>query len=266
MSEAGGVGGTDSLPTPRELEAVAIEAASEGARVVRTAAGNLGSIRTKSTPTDPVTSLDLVAERTIRAVLVRRTPGSSVLGEEDGEIDGSTGIGWIVDPIDGTVNLTYDLPVMGVSVAATHRGEVVAGCVVDVLRGEVFSASLGGGARLDHRTLQVSGALDLAHSLIGTGFSYTPDGRAREAEYLARVLPSARDIRCFGSAALNLCWVGCGRLDGFYQRDMQLWDYAAGELIARESGARLSRPTSHNGYLMVASTPSIHDALRTVVS
>ena len=268
MSEAGETGprSTQGQPTPRELEAIAIEAASEGARVVRAASGELGTVRTKSTPTDPVTSLDIAAERAIRAVLARRSPGASVLGEEDGEAAGSSGIGWIVDPIDGTVNLTYDLPVMGVSVAATRKGEIVAGSVADVVREEVFSAALGGGARLDGQPLGVSAATDLANSLIGTGFAYTPEGRALEAAFLARVLPMARDIRCFGSAALNMCWVGCGRLDGFYQRNMQLWDYAAGELIASEGGATLTRPTSDNGRLMVASTPAIHEALRTVVA
>ncbi len=256
----------DQSPTPHELEAIAVEAASAGARTVRVAAGELGAIRTKSSPTDPVTSLDLAAERAIRTVLAERSPGSTVLGEEHGQSGGSSGVGWIVDPIDGTVNLTYDLPVMSVSVAATLAGRVVAGAVVDVLRPEVFSAHLNGGARLDGRRLQVSGATDLARSLIGTGFAYTPEGRAREAAVLARVLPAARDIRCFGSAALNLCWVGCGRLDGFYQRDMKIWDYAAGELIAAEGGAALLQPGPGNRQLMVASAAPIHESLCALVA
>ncbi len=118
-----------------ELETIAVEAASEGAQLVRASAGDLGTVTAKSTPTDPVTSLDVAAEREIRAVLARRAPGSSMLGEESGETDGSSGIGWIVDPIDGTVNLTYGLPVMSVSIAATWDDEVVAGAVVDIQRG-----------------------------------------------------------------------------------------------------------------------------------
>jgi myo-inositol-1(or 4)-monophosphatase len=260
------VGSIEPQPRAIDLEAIAIEAAAEGAHVVRLTAGDLGTVRTKSTQTDPVTSLDLASERAIRVVLAKRTPSASILGEEDGMAVGSSDVGWVVDPIDGTVNLTYDLPVMSVSVAATVGGEIVAGAVVDVLRGDVFSAARGAGARLDGAAITPSTASELATSLIGTGFSYTPEGRAREAGYLARVLPAARDIRCFGSAALNLCWVGCGRLDGFYQRGMQLWDYAAGELVASEAGARLERPGDENGHLMVASCPAIHANLRRLVA
>ena len=253
-------------PTPRQLEAIAIEAAVEGAEVVRAAAGDLGTVSTKSTPTDPVTSLDIASERAIRSVLSRHTPTAAVLGEEAGGERGASGLGWVIDPIDGTVNLTYDLPIMSVSVAATVGGETVAGAVVDVLRGDVFSAARQAGARLDGTAIAPSQASALSASLIGTGFSYTPEGRAMEAAYLARILPAGRDIRCFGSAALNLCWVGCGRLDGFYQRDMQYWDYAAGELIAIEAGAKVERPSHDNGRLMVASCPAIHDELRRVVA
>jgi myo-inositol-1(or 4)-monophosphatase len=106
----------------------------------------------------------------------------------------------------------------------------------------------------------------MRQSLVGTGFAYTPEGRADEAAFLQRVLPAARDIRCFGSAALNLCWVACGRLDGFYQRNMQYWDFAAGEIIAREAGATISGPDEQNGGLMVVSTPGIHTELHKLVA
>ncbi len=248
-----------------ELEAIAIDAAVEGARVVRAAAGALGRVRPKSTPTDPVTSLDLDSERAIRVVLQARTPDATILGEEDGVSTGSSDVGWVIDPIDGTVNLTYDLPVMSVSVAATLDGQVVAGAVVDIRQGDVFSASRDGGARRGGSPIAVSSAADVAESLVGTGFDYTSGGRAAEARYLQQVLPAARDIRCFGSAALNLCWVACGRLDGFYQRNMQYWDYAAGALIAAEAGARFEWPTESNGNLMVVSGPAIHDRLLELV-
>jgi len=251
---------------PSELEAIAVEAASEGARLVRAAAGDLGPVTVKSTPTDPVTALDVAVEQVIREILARRAPHSSVLGEEGGEIGGSSGIGWVVDPIDGTVNLTYDLPVMSVSIAATVDGETVAGAVVDVLRGDTFSAARGEGARLDGRAITPTAATDLSASLIGTGFMYTPEGRAMEATYVARLLPAARDIRCMGSAALNVCWVGCGRLDGFYQRSMQYWDFAAGEIVAREAGAAISGPEADKDELMVVSAPGIHAELRSVVA
>ena len=249
-----------------DLEAIAIEAASAAARAIRAETGAIRAIRTKSTPTDPVTHLDLEAERVIRAVLVRRTPGASILGEEDGDTAGSSAIGWVIDPIDGTVNLTYGLPIVSVSVAATIDGVVVAGCVVDIQRDEVFSASAASGARLDASPIAVTSAEDLAASLIGTGFDYASEGRVLEAECFSRILPAARDVRCVGSAALNLCWVACGRLDGFYQRNMQYWDHAAGALIAAEAGARVQAPTPDNGRLMVVANDRIFGSLLRVVA
>ena len=135
--------------SPPDLEAIAAEAAAKGAAIVRARTGQLGSVGTKSSPTDPVTALDLAVEQVIREHLARRTPGASFLGEEEGARVGDSSLGWILDPIDGTVNLTYDVPLIAVSLAATVDGEVVAGSVVDVWRDEVFSAAAGAGARLD---------------------------------------------------------------------------------------------------------------------
>jgi myo-inositol-1(or 4)-monophosphatase len=252
--------------SPADLETIAIEAASAAAHAIRTETGAIRAIRMKSTPTDPVTHLDLEAERIVREMLAERTPGAAVLGEEDGGSRGSSGIGWVIDPIDGTVNLTYGLPITSVSVAATIDGAVVAGCVVDIMRDEVFSAIAGGGARMDASDIDVTRADSLAASLIATGFDYSAQGRALEAEHFSRILPAARDVRCIGSAALNLCWVACGRFDGFYQRKMQYWDYAAGAIIAAEAGARVQTPSASNERLMVAATPRIFEALLGVVA
>ena len=165
--------------TPPDLEAIAVEAAAQGAAIVRAAAGQLGSIGTKSSPTDPVTALDLAVEQVIREHLARRTPGASFLGEEEGATAGDSSLGWILDPIDGTVNLTYDVPLIAVSLAATVDGEVVAGSVVDVWRDEVFSAAAGAGARLDgrHRS-RPRPWRELAQALVATGFDYSAEGRA----------------------------------------------------------------------------------------
>ncbi len=244
-----------------DLEAIAVEAASAAAEVIRVETGTIRAIRMKSTPTDPVTHLSLEAERVVREVLTERTPDASVLGEEVGGTSGSSTIGWVIDPIDGTVNLTYGVPITSVSVAATIDGTVVAGCVVDIMRGEVFSASAGGGARMDGSSIHVTQADELAASLVATGFDYSAQGRAVEAEFFGRILPAARDVRCIGSAALNLCWVACGRFDGFYQRNMQYWDYAAGAIIAAEAGARVQIPVIDNDRLTVAATPRIFAAL-----
>jgi myo-inositol-1(or 4)-monophosphatase len=254
-----------ALPTPAELEDFAIVAASEGAEVIRAAAGQLDVIGTKSTPTDPVTALDLAVEQTIRDRLERLTPGAGFLGEEGGDRTGRTTLGWVLDPIDGTVNLTYGLPAIAVSLAATASGRVVAGVVIDPWRGEVFSAASGTGARLDGAPIGPSSVGHLSDALVATGFAYSSDGRAAQVEALGRVLPAARDIRCFGSSALHLCWVANGRLDAYYQRHMQAWDYAAGALIAEEAGARLEHPEPANGQLMVAASPLVFESLRALL-
>ena len=260
-------GGHGSRPwSPTDLEAIAAEAAAKGAAIVRARTGQLGSVGTKSSPTDPVTALDLAVEQVIREHLARRTPGASFLGEEEGAWIGDSSLGWILDPIDGTVNLTYDVPLIAVSLAATVDGEVVAGSVVDVWRDEVFSAAAGAGARLDGAAIAPSAVAELTHALVATGFDYSAEGRAAEVESFGRVLPAARDIRCFGSSALHLCWVACGRVDAYYQRNMKRWDYAAGAIIAAESGARVEPPSEQNGHLMVAASRHIFEPLRQLLS
>ncbi len=238
-----------------------MEAAGEGAEVIRAAAGQLGIIGTKSTPTDPVTALDVAVEQTIRDRLERSTPGAGFLGEEEGSHAGDSAVGWILDPIDGTVNLTYGIPIICVSLAATIDGRVVAGAVIDPWRGEVFSAARGMGARIGGTPITTSAVDGLASALVATGFAYASEGRRAQVEAVGRVLPAARDVRCFGSSAIHLCWVANGRLDAFYQRGMQRWDYAAGALIAEEAGARVEHPTPANGQLMVAASPRVFDPL-----
>ena len=144
--------------------------------------------------------------------------------------------------------------------------QVVAGAVVDVWQGEVFSAARGAGARLDGSPIRPSSVAHLADALVATGFAYSADGRAAESPAIARVLPAARDVRCFGSSALHLCWVACGRVDAYYQRDVELWDHAAGALIAAESGARVVQPTPANGQLLVAASPMVFDPLNALVA
>lgn len=256
----------DPPPQPRELEAIAIAAAVGGAGVVRAAAGTLGSIGTKSSPTDPVTALDLAVEQAIHAHLAERTPGASFLDEEEGVRPGDSPLGWILDPIDGTVNLTYDVPLIGVSLAATLDGQVVAGAVVDVWHDEVFSASVGAGARRGDGDVRPSGVRELGQALVATGFEYSSRGRAAQVACFGRVLPAARDIRCFGSSALHLCWVACGRVDAYYQRNVHRWDYAAGALIAAEAGARVELPTEENEALLLAASPGVFEPLRRLLT
>ncbi len=249
-----------------ELEVVAAEVAALAAELVRTRFGKARATGTKSSPTDVVTETDLEAEQLIRSELTTRSPGSTIVGEEFADQLGHNDVGWIVDPIDGTVNFLYALPVVSVSIAATHHGAVVAGAVTDVMLNETFSAAVGSGARCDGVPIAASGADDLATSLVGTGFAYAAEQRADEAEIFGRILPRARDIRCFGSSALHLCWVGCGRLDAYYQHGPKIYDYAAGALIATEAGAMVESPSENNLDLLLATAPLLGPAIRGLIT
>lgn len=250
----------------RHLELVAAEVATSAAALVRLSVGQAAAAALKSSPTDVVTNTDLASEQLIRRELSQRCPGSTIIGEEYDDNIGNNDIGWIVDPIDGTVNFLYDLPVFSVSIAATIGGVVVAGAVIDILRGEIFSASRGNGARKDGQPIVTAAVEDLSQSLIGTGFSYDAGTRSTEADLLTRLLPTCRDIRCMGSAALNLCWVACGRLNGFYERDIKIYDYAAGALIAHEAGATVELPAENSQDLTISTAPLIFDSLRQLVA
>ncbi len=264
------------LWTPTDLESVAVDVALLAAELVGDEAGCSTVSGTKSSPTDVVTETDLAAEKLIRRELEQRCPGSSIVGEELAETNGSNGVGWIVDPIDGTVNFAYDLPVFSVSIAATIGGRVVAGAVADVVRGETFSAAVGAGARRDGVGIEPTAVGDLSQALVLTGFSYDAAIRATEAAILTSVLPAVRDIRCMGSAALNLCWVGCGRGEAFFERDLKVYDYAAGALIAAEAGAVVQLPAgaglvvpgvvASTDDLVLASVAGIVAPLRTLVA
>jgi fructose-1,6-bisphosphatase/inositol monophosphatase family enzyme len=168
----------------------------------------------------------------------------------------------VLDPLDGTTNYLYGYPVFAVSVAVEVDGEPCIGVVHDAARGETFAAAHGRGALVGGRPASVSDKTDLATALVGTGFSYARDDRARQAQTLTRVLPQVRDVRRAGAAALDLCWVACGRLDGFYERGLQPWDLAAGSVIVREAGGRTTR--LHDGTV-VAAGPGLFDPLVSLV-
>ena len=252
-------------PPAAQLEQIAIATVRQAADLISAAYGRARRVASKSSPTDVVTQTDLDAERLIRQLLNEATPRAGMLGEEGGASAAGTRLQWVIDPLDGTVNFLYDVPVFAVSVAAAADGEVVAGAVVDVLRGEVFSAHLGGGARLDDEPISVSSCDKLPAALIATGFSYQAERRTEQGAIVHRLLAQARDVRCFGSAALELCWVACGRLDAYYERDIKVWDYSAGVLIAREAGAIAELPCPENDDLVITATPAVFHGLRSVV-
>lgn len=197
----------------------------------------------KSSPVDIVTEADRETEALIRGMLADERPGDGFFGEESAAERGTTGLTWIVDPIDGTVNFLYGIPHYAVSIAVVE-GEpdpqtwtALAGCVVNPASGEVYTATAGGGAFLGHEPIRVADAVPLSQALIGTGFAYNSDTRREQGRLAAELLPLVRDIRRMGTASLDLCFTAAGRLNVYYERTLSPWDHAAGALIAREAGA-----------------------------
>ncbi|NMH99185.1 inositol monophosphatase family protein [Pseudonocardia acidicola] len=234
---------------PATLRRIAEQVATEAADYLRglpSPRDAAGGVRTKSSPTDVVTAADTAVEALLRDRLAELRPGEPVFGEERGGVeDPAAQARWVVDPIDGTVNYLYGLPWYAVSVAAVRDGESVAGAVVEPASGRVWTAAAGAGATCDGRPLRVTDADDLGQSLVGTGFAYGAERRARQARLVAGMLPVVRDIRRAGSSALDVCSVAAGRLDGYLEHGLNWWDWAAAGLIAREAGAvvRVPGPT-----------------------
>ena len=216
------------------------------------------TVETKSTRTDMVTEMDRSSERLVAGALRAARPDDAILGEEGTSSGGTSGVRWVVDPLDGTTNYLYGFPAWAVSVAAERDGESVVGVVHDALHDETFTAVRGGGAWCNGVPLRVTGAPDLATALVGTGFSYDAADRGRQAAVLARVLPAVRDVRRAGAAALDLSWVGLGRLDAFFERGLAPWDAAAGSLIASEAGALVRR---FEDGTWVAAAPQLFEPL-----
>lgn len=252
------------MSSSAELLSVAVDLAHQAGALLR---GQLGSARlasTKSSSTDAVTEADRAAEALILEGLLAVRPGDGVVAEEGGGRAGKSGLCWIVDPLDGTVNYLYGHPTgWAVSIAVEDEQGPLAGVVHDPARGETFTASRGEGAMCNGRPIAVSTPADLSQALIGTGFSYDPDRRRAQAEQLVDLVPRVRDIRRAGSAALDLAWTACGRLDGFYEAALGHWDWAAGSLIVTEAGGRFARPHDN---LVVAASPAIFDDLQALLA
>jgi myo-inositol-1(or 4)-monophosphatase len=269
---------------PAHLRSVAETLAGEAAAFVRrrrsevfgadSGAGDDAAVRTKTTPTDPVTVVDTETERLLRDRLAQLRSGDAVLGEEiGGPTDPATSaagaVTWVLDPIDGTVNFVYGIPSYAVSVAAQVDGVSVAGAVADVVGGRLYSAAVGLGAHVvdaeGTRRLRCSAVDELSLALVGTGFAYSKQRRTVQATLVSKLLPAVRDVRRIGSAALDLCMVAAGRLDAYYEHGLQRWDSAAGALIAAEAGARvlLPEPGDPEGTaaLVLAAAPGIADQL-----
>jgi len=220
-------------------------------------------VATKSSGTDMVTEMDRASEQLIEEQLLAARPDDGILGEEGARRTGTSGVRWVVDPLDGTTNYLYGFPGFNVSIAAELDGVVVAAAVFDVVRDELFSAHRGGGATRDGTPIAPSPTTELAFALVGTGFSYDAGRRRRQAEVLVQVLPQVRDIRRQGAAAVDLCSVACGRLDAYYERGLARWDLAAGGLIATEAGAVVTDLTgaAPDDDAVLAAAPGVAAAL-----
>ena len=256
------------MPSPElldELLSVALDAAHRAGALLRDGRpADLGVADTKSSPVDVVTEMDLASEKLVLELITGRRPDDGYLGEEGADRPGTSGVRWVVDPLDGTVNYLYGLPSWGVSVAAELDGRAGAGVVVVPSRDETFHAVLGGGAHLNGRPIATRPAAPWGQALIGTGFGYLQARRTHQAEVLFALMPEVRDIRRAGAAAVDLCDVAAGRLDGFYERGLQPWDRAAGLLIAAEAGALCGgRPGfAADGGLTVTAPPGVFEPLQ----
>jgi myo-inositol-1(or 4)-monophosphatase len=273
---------TEFGASPARLLEIALGAAREAGDLLASADGRVAVAATKSSPTDVVTEMDQRSEHLIVSRIQAQRPDDVILAEEGGESGNGTSpdgaVRWVIDPLDGTVNYLYGLPDWAVSIAAEAGGRIVAGVVHLPRRGETFTATLGGGAWLAGERgaapgaaapvrLQAAPGVPLAQALVATGFGYLARRRKIQGEVVAALLPRVRDIRRGGSASVDLCSVAAGRVDAYYERGLNYWDYAAGALIAAEAGAvvaGLSGPPS--GSMTIAAAPSLFVELSAVLA
>ena len=251
-----------------ELLELATGVAQEAGAGLREAFGRALEISAKSTPTDLVSEADVATERLIRARLEAARPEDAILGEEGDDRPGTSGLRWVVDPLDGTTNFLFGVPIWCVSVACEDERGALAGVVFDPLRGETWAATRDGAALLDGAPLPSPARGDLSSALVATGFGYDAAVREAQARAVARVLPRVRDLRRLGAAALDLAWTAAGRFDAYYERGVKHWDIAAGALICERAGLAVRElppaPPAERGLL--AAAPAIADELFALVT
>ncbi|HEX8626988.1 MAG TPA: inositol monophosphatase family protein [Catenuloplanes sp.] len=259
----------DAAPVTDELLSIAVQVARQGAVTARRMrADGISQLTTKSTDTDVVTAADRAVERQVVEELRRLRPDDSVLGEEYGTAGapgpaGNGAVRWILDPIDGTVNYLYGLPQYAVSLAAEVDGVVVAGVVHNPATGDEWTATRGGGAYRAGQPLRGSTRTALGQSLIATGFGYDPARRAYQAGVVAQLISHVRDIRRFGAASIDLCMAAEGSFDAYFEKGLNLWDHAAGGLIAAEAGLRVGgiAGAAPGPDMLIAAPPALYPAL-----
>jgi myo-inositol-1(or 4)-monophosphatase len=250
--------------TTGELRALGEAIAREAGALLREAfRGPELRVSAKSTPTDLVSEADHTAEHLIRERLAAARPDDGVLGEEGGNREGTSGVRWVVDPLDGTVNFLFGIPQWAVSIACEDADGMLVGVVYDPERDELFSAERGGSATLDGRPIKGSQKRDMATALVATGFGYDAEVRRAQSVVAARLLPEVRDLRRFGAAAIDLAWTACGRLDAYYEHGLNAWDLAAGGLICERAGlvVRPLEPVGPSAPGVLVAPPVLADAL-----
>jgi myo-inositol-1(or 4)-monophosphatase len=229
--------GSIRLVDPAALRDLAERAARAGGELLLDRLHDPRTVAAKSTPTDLVSEVDHASEELVVGLIRAERPDDAVLAEEGGGVTGSTGLRWVVDPLDGTINYVYRGSAFAVSVAVEDAAGALAGAVYDPQRDELYSAARGAGATRNGTPITCSPATDLAHTLVATGFAYAAERRAEQGRVVAALLPQVRDIRRSGSAALDWCALAGGRVDAYYELGTAAWDFAAGALIAAEAGA-----------------------------
>jgi myo-inositol-1(or 4)-monophosphatase len=244
-----------------ELAVVALRAGRAAADLLAATVGRpRDAVELKSSATDMVSEVDRDAEALITGILAAARPDDGLLGEEGAAKTGSTGIRWVIDPLDGTTNFLFGVPQYSVSIAAEIAGDPVVGVVIDPSHRETWAARRGGGARCNGVPCRVAeGRSTLDTALVSTGFGYRQDRRAWQAQVAAGLIPAVRDLRRFGSAALDLCWVAGARVDAYYEWGLNPWDLSAGRVICTEAGGVVD---IMEGHTIVATTPSLARPLR----
>ena len=255
------------LDPPATL-ALAVDLARAAGALALSMHSGLAGHDTKSTPTDVVTAADHACEELLVSGIRAARPRDGILGEEGASTAGTSGVTWVVDPIDGTVNYLYGLPQWAVSIGVEVDGRAQVGVVFDPSKDELWTAVRGEGSWLNGRPLQCSAVSELSQTLLGTGFSYDARRRTVQARHLQLLLPAVRDLRRLGAGALDLCSVASGRLDAYYEQGLNPWDMSAGLLVAEEAGARTGdlRGGPGSTRMVVASAPAVFEPLVEVLA
>lgn len=250
-------------PTLSDLERLARQAGS----ILRNGYNQEHTVHYKGT-IDLVTEADHASEAFLVGEIKSAFPGGHILAEESGTIQGSNDDLWYIDPLDGTVNYAHHIPIFCVSIGFASNGRLTLGVVYDPMRDELFSAEKGKGAFLNGKRISVSNTSELERSLLVTGFPYdTWDTDLDNFKYFERLAKKTQGVRRLGSAALDVCYVGAGRFDGFWEYKLKPWDVAAGGLIAAEAGAKVTAIDGREDFLapplsILATTPGIYDAVK----